>query len=114
MVFFIGDTLVHQRKCCRAGAGRAAPPFNWLILRNAGTTTGFFQGMFEENILTFNPGRDSDGKPLEDFTNIRALQRQLKKAGVKFQNEADETTTGPASFVAIDPDGNGILVDQHV
>ncbi|NOX93604.1 MAG: VOC family protein [Alphaproteobacteria bacterium] len=87
---------------------------NWLILRNHGTTIGLFQGMFEDNILTFNPGWDDEGKPLEDFTDVRVLQRQLKKAGVKFQNEADETTTGPASFVAVDPDGNGILVDQHV
>ena len=85
---------------------------NWLILRNGATTIGLFQGMFEQNILTFNPGWDS--QPLESFTDVRELQRRLKTAGVTLLNEADEDTTGPASFVALDPDGNPILVDQHV
>lgn len=87
---------------------------SWLILRNGEHTIGLFQGMFEKNILTFNPGWDSQGQELESFTDVRELQRRLKEAGVELQNEADETTTGPASFVAVDPDGNPILVDQHV
>ena len=87
---------------------------NWLILKNDDTTIGLFQGMFENNILTFNPGWDSDANELEKFTDIRQLQRQLRDLGVKFENEADEDTTGPASFVVVDPDGNPILVDQHV
>lgn len=86
---------------------------NWLILKNGDHTIGLFQGMFEQNILTFNPGWDSNAKPLESFTDVRELQRQLKAQGVELQTEADETTTGPASFVAVDPDGNAILVDQH-
>ncbi len=87
---------------------------NWLILRNGPTTIGLFQGMFEQNILTFNPGWDGQAQPLESFTDVRELQRQLKAQGVEIMNEADEDTTGPASFVAVDPDGNAILVDQHV
>ncbi len=87
---------------------------NWLILKNDDTTIGLFQGMFDNNIMTFNPGWDSDANELEKFTDIRQLQRQLRDLGVKFENEADEDTTGPASFVVVDPDGNPILVDQHV
>lgn len=87
---------------------------NWLILKNGGCALGLFQGMFEKNILTFNPGWDSDAEPLPSFTDVRELQRQLKAQGVRLEVEADESTTGPASFVAIDPDGNPILVDQHV
>lgn len=75
---------------------------------------GLFQGKFERNILTFNPGWDSNASKLDTFTDVRALQRQLKKEGVTLVTEADETTSGPASFVAVDPDGNPILVDQHV
>lgn len=87
---------------------------NWLILRNGDATIGLFHGMFEKNILTFNPGWDSSARKLETFTDVRELQRHLKAQGVEFQSEADESTTGPASFVAVDPDGNPILVDQHV
>ena len=87
---------------------------NWLILKNGETVIGLFQGMFERNILTFNPGWDSSAQKLSTFTDIRDLQRQLRAQGVQFQQEADESTTGPASFVAVDPDGNPILVDQHV
>ncbi len=87
---------------------------NWLILKNDDTTIGLFQGMFENNIMTFNPGWDSDANEIEKFTDIRQLQRQLRELGVKFENEVDEDTTGPASFVVVDPDGNPILVDQHV
>ena len=90
------------------------PSQNWQILRNGGHTIGLFQGMFEQNILTFNPGWDGEAQPLDSFTDIRELQRQLKASGVVLQSEADESTTGPASFVALDPDGNPILVDQHV
>ena len=88
---------------------------NWLILRNAGSCTiGLFQGMFDRNILTFNPGWDAQANPLESFTDVRELQRRLKARGVELASEADEGGSGPASFVAIDPDGNPILVDQHV
>lgn len=89
------------------------PDHNWLILKNGDHIIGLFQGMFDKNILTFNPGWDQDAQPLESFTDVRELQRQLKSAGVQFTSEADETTTGPASFVAVDPDGNPVLVDQH-
>lgn len=87
---------------------------NWLILKNGDHVIGLFQGMFEKNILTFNPGWDSSARKLDSFTDVRELQRQLKAQGVAFQSQADETTTGPASFVVVDPDGNPILVDQHV
>ena len=90
------------------------PSQNWLILRNSGHTIGLFQGMFESNILTFNPGWDAEAQPLDSFIDVRELQRQLKAKGVLLVSEADEETTGPASFVAVDPDGNTILVDQHV
>ena len=87
---------------------------NWLILKNGDHVIGIFQGMFEKNMLTFNPGWDSNANKLATFTDVRELQRQLKAQGVQLMTEADETTTGPASFVAVDPDGNPILVDQHV
>lgn len=87
---------------------------NWLILKNGDHVIGLFQGMFEKNMLTFNPGWDSNAHKLDTFTDIRDLQRQLKAQGVELVSEADERTTGPASFVVVDPDGNPILVDQHV
>ena len=87
---------------------------NWLILKNGDQVIGLFQDMFEKNTLTFNPGWDSNASPLDTFTDIRELQRQLKSAGVPLITEADESTTGPGNFVVIDPDGNPILVDQHV
>jgi lactoylglutathione lyase len=87
---------------------------NWLIMKNGDHTIGLFQGMFERNILTFNPGWDSSARRLATFTDVRELQRLLKTQGVQLQQEANETTTGPAHFVAVDPDGNPILVDQHV
>lgn len=86
---------------------------NWLILKNENCIIGLFQGMFEKNILTFNPGWNENGKNLDAFTDIRDLQKQLKETGIKFQSEADETSEGPASFIIEDPDGNPILVDQH-
>ena len=85
----------------------------WLILRNGGVVIGLFQGMFEKNMLTFNPGWDGNAQPLEEFTDIRELQRRLKAQGVVFASEADESTTGPAQFMVLDPDGNPILFDQH-
>ena len=87
---------------------------NWLILKNGDHAIGVFQGMFEKNILTFNPGWDSNAAKLDKFDDVRELQRQLKSQGVQLTSEADETTTGPASFATVDPDGNPILVDQHV
>jgi catechol 2,3-dioxygenase-like lactoylglutathione lyase family enzyme len=87
---------------------------NWLILRNGDHTIGLFQGMFEKNTLTFNPGWDKNAAQVDTFTDVRDLQRHVKAQGVELLTEADEATTGPASFVAVDPDGNPILVDQHV
>jgi hypothetical protein len=87
---------------------------NWLILKNGDHVIGLFQGLFEKNMLTFNPGWDQNAHRLDSYTDIRELQRQLKAQGMHFQQEADESTTGPASFLVEDPDGNPILVDQHV
>lgn len=87
---------------------------NWLILKNGDHVIGLFQGMFENNLLTFNPGWTQDAKPLAVFTDVRELKRQLKGQGVSMISEADETATGPASFMIADPDGNTILVDQHL
>jgi len=87
---------------------------NWLIMKNGDHIIGLFQGMFEKNILTFNPGWDQDANALDSFTDVRDLQRELKARGIKLEHEADESMTGPASFIVVDPDGNPILVDQHV
>lgn len=87
---------------------------NWLILANGDCVVGLFQGMFDKNMLTFNPGWGPDGKPLDNFEDVRDIQKRLKADDVPIASEADETTTGPASFVVVDPDGNPILVDQHV
>lgn len=87
---------------------------NWLIMKNGDHALGLFQGMFEKNTLTFNPGWDSNASEIDDFTDVRVLQRQLKERGVEMIIEADESATGPASFMIVDPDGNPILVDQHV
>ena len=86
---------------------------NWLIMKNGAQNIGLFQGMFPSNILTFNPGWDSDARPVDEFTDVRELQRQIRAAGIPLLTEADESTTGPASFVIADPDGNSILFDQH-
>ena len=83
-------------------------------MQGPGYTVGLFQGMFDKNILTFNPGWDAEARPLKTFMDVREIQRRLKAAGVELVNEADETTTGPASCVVVDPDGNPILIDQHV
>ena len=87
---------------------------NWLIMKNGDHNIGLFQGMFDKNILTFNPGWSSDAQQLREITDIRELQRQLKDRGVKMISEADESSTGPASLMVVDPDGNTILLDQHV
>ena len=87
---------------------------NWLIMRNGEHAIGLFQGMFERNILTFNPGWDSSAQKLDTFTDVREIQKQLRAQDVQLLSEADEGTTGPASFMVMDPDGNTILVDQHV
>ena len=96
----------------RTFAGDASK--NVLILKNGDHIIGLFQGLFEKNILTFNPGWDTNAKKLPAFTDVRKLQHELKAQGVTMVSEADESTTGPASFMALDPDGNPILVDQHV
>jgi lactoylglutathione lyase len=87
---------------------------NWLILKNGEHVIGLFQGMFERNTLTFNPGWDSKAQKLDNFTDVRELQHQLKAQDLELASEADESTTGPASFIVMDPDGNPILIDQHV
>lgn len=87
---------------------------NWLILKNGDHIIGLFQGMFDKNTLTFNPGWNQAAEKLETFTDVREIQRQLKAQGVEFANEADEATTGPAYFMVVDPDGNPVLFDQHV
>lgn len=89
------------------------PRHNYLIMKNGEVLIGLFQGMFEKNMLTFNPGWDVNAQPVDPFTDVRDLQKQLKAAGVAFAQEADESTSGPAHFVIHDPDGNPILVDQH-
>lgn len=89
------------------------PQQNWLIMKNGDHVLGLFQGMFEENILTFNPGWDQSGNELDSFTDVRELQRELKKQGIALISEADESTEGPASLMLADPDGNQIMIDQH-
>ncbi len=90
------------------------PEENWVILKNDAHIIGLFQGMFEQNILTFNPGWDQDAQLVDGYTDVRDIQKELRAKGISFSSEADESTTGPASFVVIDPDGNTVLVDQHV
>ncbi|WP_432361246.1 VOC family protein [Sporosarcina sp. UB5] len=87
---------------------------SWVIMKNENCTIGLFQGMFEKNILTFNPGWNQNAENLDSFTDIRDLQKQLKEDGVQLLTEADDSSTGVAHFTLEDPDGNVILVDQHV
>ena len=87
---------------------------NYLIMDNRGHKIGLFQGMFEKNILTFNPGWDQNAQPLDTFTDVRVLQQQLKQSGVAIETEVDESTSGPGAVIVVDPDGNPILLDQHV
>jgi catechol 2,3-dioxygenase-like lactoylglutathione lyase family enzyme len=86
----------------------------WVIIGNGQTKIGLFQGMFDKNILTFNPGWDSNANPVEGFTDVREIQKSVRSKGIEPVTEADNETTGPASFTVIDPDGNPILIDQHV
>ncbi|TCP52766.1 catechol 2,3-dioxygenase-like lactoylglutathione lyase family enzyme [Tumebacillus sp. BK434] len=86
---------------------------NWLVMKNENCVIGLFQGMFDKNILTFNPGWNQDAEHLDSFTDVRELQNQLKEQGINLQTEADESTTGPAYLTLEDPDGNQILIDQH-
>jgi len=90
------------------------PAQNWLILQNGTTTIGLFQGMFEKNTLTFNPGWNSKAERLPDYDDVRDIQKTLKSKGIALAAAADESTTGPASLRIVDPDGNPILIDQHV
>ncbi|MBN1152220.1 MAG: VOC family protein [Dehalococcoidia bacterium] len=90
------------------------PAENWLIMRNGDHVIGLFCNMLEKNTLTFNPGRDQNANKLDTFTDIRVIQRRLKAEGMSMVSEVDETTTGPASLILIDPDGNPIFIDQHV
>ena len=87
---------------------------NWLIMKNENTLIGLFQGMFNNNILTFNPGWDQNANLLDSYTDVRDLQRKLIAKGIEIETKADDNTSGPASFIVVDPDGNPILVDQHV
>lgn len=89
------------------------PSHGWVILKNGDHVIGLFQGMFEKNILTFNPGWDGNAQAVDPFTDVRELQKELKAKGLTFATEADESTSGPASCMLIDPDGNPILLDQH-
>ena len=89
------------------------PEQNWLIMKNGDHVIGLFQGMFEKNMLTFNPGWDQSAREAETFTDVREIQRALKAKGMSLDSEADETTTGPGSIMLSDPDGNPILIDQH-
>ena len=90
------------------------PEKNYLILKNGNSLIGLFQGMFERNILTFSPGWDENAQKLEDFEDVRSLQKQLHNKGMKLESTVDEKTSGPGNFMLIDPDGNPILIDQHV
>jgi lactoylglutathione lyase len=90
------------------------PAQNWLILRNGTVTIGLFEGMFERNLLTFNPGWDEKAQAVETFSDVREHQRRLKSRGLELASEADDKSTGPASCMLIDPDGNPVLLDQHV
>ncbi len=86
----------------------------WLILSNGDKKIGLFQGMFEKNIMTFNPGWDADAQPLEKFDDVRDIQKRLQAAGIELQSTADPDSSGPASITMLDPDGNSVLIDQHV
>ena len=87
---------------------------NWLIMKSPSCVIGLFQGMFEKNTLTFNPGWNAEAQTLDAFTDVREIQASLKNTGIDLVSEADEATSGPASCMLFDPDGNPILIDQHV
>jgi catechol 2,3-dioxygenase-like lactoylglutathione lyase family enzyme len=90
------------------------PEQNWVIIRSCTTTIGLFQGMFERNMLTFNPGWDASGNAVESFADVRVLQAQFERQGIQLQTRVDETTSGPGSVIMVDPDGNPIMFDQHI
>ncbi len=104
--------VFYEKLGFKAVAGKQSQ--NWLIMQNETSTIGLFQGMFEKNSLTFNPGWDRNMTTLADFDDVRDIQRTLKSRGVALSTAADESTTGPASLMLTDPDGNPILIDQHV
>ena len=104
---------IQRNECSRCSEIRNQSQ-NWLIMKNSDHAIGLFQGMFDKNVLTFNPGWNSNAQQLGEFTDIRELQRQLKDRDINLISEADEGSIGPASFMIVDPDGNTILVDQHV
>lgn len=85
----------------------------WIVLKNGNAIIGLFEGMFDKNIITFNPGWDENAQNIEDFDDVRIIQEQLKKSGVPLTTEADLNTSGPAYITLSDPDGNNILIDQH-
>lgn len=87
---------------------------NYLIMKNGNALIGLFQGMFDKNILTFNPGWDENADALDSFEDVRDIQKNFKSKGLSLTSEADESSSGPASITLIDPDGNPILIDQHV
>jgi catechol 2,3-dioxygenase-like lactoylglutathione lyase family enzyme len=87
---------------------------NYLIMKNGNSLIGLFQGMFDNNIITFNPGWDENGNLVESFNDVREIQKKLKRENISLLSEANETTTGPANLIVVDPDGNQILIDQHV
>lgn len=92
----------------------AGDPENYLIMKNEETLIGLFKGIFENNILTFNPGWDANAQKLNGYKEVRSMQKHLKENGIQLQQETDENGSGPVSFVVLDPDGNAILFDQHV
>ena len=108
----IGKSQAFYEKLGFSAMG-GVPDDNWVILKNGDHIIGLFQGMFEGNILTFNPGWDQNASELEEFTDVREIQKRLKAAGVTLIREADENSEGPASITLVDPDGNSILIDQH-
>ena len=87
---------------------------NWIVLKNGNTVIGLFQGMFENNIITFNPGWDENAQSIKDFDDVRVIQEHLKKSGLKLNKEVEENSSGPAHITLTDPDGNNILIDQHI
>lgn len=110
----VKDIEASKRFYEKLGFKAAGGGGKWQILRNGDHTIGIFQGMFEKNILTFNPGWNKEAQPVERFTDVRELQRALKSSGIELTTEVDETSSGPGYIMLSDPDGNAILVDQHV
>ena len=111
----LAASLVFYRKLgFKTMGGHDTTSEGWAILQGSGCTIGLFQGMFDKNMLTFNPGWNASAQRLDDFEDIRDIQKKLRADGVEFVVEADETTSGPASLIVHDPDGNPVMLDQHV